>query len=183
MTPINREELAWAAGFFDGEGHVRFDPVKDGGIISLRVAQNEPTILKRFHDAVLGIGNVKGPYGRLDGGNPYWRFECTNFEGVQAIVAMLWTFLSLTKKGQARKVLEAFPWSPIRRHNRKLNATVCRYGHSLEGAYVRVDGYRICRNCEKIKRLNRKLREITDGEPGNGIGAGNTHTFGPEPRR
>jgi hypothetical protein len=64
---VNETELAWAAGFFDGEGYFGMQKPRQrkGGwtysIAVMKVSQCEPTTLHRFRDAV-GVGTVKGPY-------------------------------------------------------------------------------------------------------------------------
>lgn len=59
-------ELAWAAGFFEGEGCVSSQIKPKGWLqIQLHVVQcgNEaPFLLERFKLAVEGIGSVCGPY-------------------------------------------------------------------------------------------------------------------------
>lgn len=104
---MNREELAWAAGFFDGEGNVRFGsnaPLK--GSIRVQVGQTDRRVLDRFQKAVLGLGKVYGPYPRLkENWQPRYIFETHGFEQSQAIVAMLYQFLSPVKQEQCLKAL------------------------------------------------------------------------------
>lgn len=52
-------ELAWAAGFFDGEGSIQ---LRRGTMLQLYVGQTDPRPLERFAAAV-GAGKVRGPYG------------------------------------------------------------------------------------------------------------------------
>ena len=57
-TSTEREELAWAAGFFDGEGSTILTTKTDKrlGQLSLSVAQSaDPETLYRFRDAVKGL--------------------------------------------------------------------------------------------------------------------------------
>ncbi len=105
---INREELAWAAGFFDGEGYVGV--VKAGKRhkrMALHVHQTDPRPLLRFRNA-LGFGILAGPYDNKNGSpnrRPHYRYYVTSFMEVQAIVALLWTWLSEPKKQQAKQAL------------------------------------------------------------------------------
>jgi hypothetical protein len=57
---VDREELSWAAGFFDGEGC--FSLVRNFRYPTVRIAQAEREPLERFQAAVGGIGKVYGPY-------------------------------------------------------------------------------------------------------------------------
>ena len=98
-TP-NREELAWAAGFFDGEGSTYLDPRP-----RLSISQNDVVTLERFRDAV-GLGTVhvqSAIYGRAK--KPVHQFRISGWRPVQAAVAMLWPWLSPIKKAQASRAL------------------------------------------------------------------------------
>jgi hypothetical protein len=105
---IDREELAWAAGFFDGEGC--FSYTNAGRFPMIRIGQTEREPLDRFHTVVGELGKVYGPYnlqrpGRLSK-KPQWAFQVTGHERVQAIAALLWFKLGSTKRAQAAGVLE-----------------------------------------------------------------------------
>lgn len=96
---INREELAWAAGFFDGEGHIRYGEYRNtsGGIKSTgmrtHIPQIDPRPLQRFQAAVLGIGIIDGPRRSLNPNHSaQWLWRAASFEDVQAVIAPLWTF-------------------------------------------------------------------------------------------
>ena len=102
---INRESLAWAAGFFDGEGSVSFTGDRLNRYPLITIQQNDPEVLYRFRDAVAFLGVVHGPYSRRDGGNPFYNYQVSSFEKVQAVIAMLWPFLSVIKKSQAHNIL------------------------------------------------------------------------------
>ena len=55
----DREEIAWAAGFFDGEGC--FSYIQKARYVCLRIGQSELEPLERFREAV-GLGKIYGPY-------------------------------------------------------------------------------------------------------------------------
>jgi hypothetical protein len=93
---IDRQELAWAAGFFDGEGHVclhRCTPNGRGraeGYVSLEVtiSQIDPRVLYRFAEAV-GHGRILGPYGYSKKTQANWRpFWVYKAYGAKARAAM-----------------------------------------------------------------------------------------------
>lgn len=106
----SREELAWAAGFFDGEGHVGYrEQLGAGQSWAVDIAQTEPNTLDRFHRAV-GRGKIYGPYRHKNGRhNPYWRFTANGYERTQAIAGMLWAFLSEVKREQFAEALRNKP--------------------------------------------------------------------------
>jgi hypothetical protein len=104
-------ELAWAAGFFDGEGStiVHRDESRPGYLrLELRVPQSGhgagvPSALARFRNAVGDMGTIVGPdkrdiYNWVPGG----RLE------VIAVVAILWTHLGPVKRRQANEAIKAF---------------------------------------------------------------------------
>ena len=108
---MNREKLAWAAGFFDGEGSFAAHPnarKKPGQKLCPRIdiGQIDRPILERFQRAV-GFGLIRGPYQKYSTPNqkPLWRLGVYRFEEVQAIGAMLWSFLSQPKRHQFAEVM------------------------------------------------------------------------------
>jgi hypothetical protein len=102
---LNKTELAWAAGFYDGEGCTvnrgNFQP-------SMTITQADPYVLERFAKAV-GVGKVYGPYSRANNPkhSPNWSYQSGTFEKTQHCLAQLWTWLSPQKKQQAiRRFIE-----------------------------------------------------------------------------
>ena len=132
---INREELAWAAGFVDGEGtfsckmhdtassrkgYPTFAIQQTGSLIALdrfaKVIEDAGVPVKRY--------GPYGPYKNNLGTRPHYRVEAYGFEKVQAIAALLWTWLSAIKREQIVSVLytkESRPWG---RDQASLNAVV-----------------------------------------------------------
>lgn len=111
---MNREELAWAAGFFDGEGCSWVDrPNKNQGYnrghLRLKIQQVEKDTLMRFQKALNGLGTVRGPYGpyKNSKSQPIHEWAADNFEHVQAAIAMMWTFLSPPKREQYIKAVSS----------------------------------------------------------------------------
>jgi len=104
ITKIDTHELAWAAGFFDGEGcsycilHETWNP-----IIRIEIGQMHDAVLKRFKKAVLGLGNIT----RRQSNNAY-QLKFSNFEHAQVVMALLWKYLSPVKKQQYRHAVEQF---------------------------------------------------------------------------
>lgn len=107
-----REELAWAAGFFDGEGHVSA-PLRRGWFhhrLHIAIAQTDPQPLARFAATVGGIGQTQEVGRRLRKNGlgfckRMWRYHVDSFEGAQAVMAMLWPFLCEPKRQQTHDAL------------------------------------------------------------------------------
>jgi len=105
VIEINREGLAWAAGFMDGEGNFRCKKSKYGTLSPImQAAQIDPDVLYRLNRSLGNIGTVYGPY-KLKTGKDVWSFHVGSFEKFQAASAMLWPFLSNIKRQQISSVL------------------------------------------------------------------------------
>jgi hypothetical protein len=128
-------ELAWAAGFFDGEGSTYLGTVshrKDWNRLTLGVSQVELVPLERFRAAV-GLG----------------RITCSGFPA-KAVLKLLWLHLTDVKRAQAQRAMDAEINSgkPTAR-----GRTHCPQGHEYAvHAYVRSDGYRRCRICDRVRQ-------------------------------
>ncbi len=93
-------ELAWAAGFFDGEGCVY---VNTGNVYS-EIPQVGREVLDRFAAAV-GVGKVADKTRVPDNGvsrQPQHRWRVCNFAGISGLIAQLWPYLSAPKKKQMK---------------------------------------------------------------------------------
>lgn len=100
------EEIAWAAGFVDGEGHFGYRRRSgERGTPVFCVSQVRPEPLERLA-RVLGLGRVLGPYlNNSPNSQPYYRIEIQGFRVTQQVIAILWNYLSFPKQEQAVKVL------------------------------------------------------------------------------
>lgn len=98
---IDLLELAWAAGFFDGEGCTakRFKRRTGTAQPYLTIGQSNREVLDRFRRAVGGFGSILGPYPTR--GQPVYFYRTSRFEYTQAVIAMLWRFLGSVKRQQA----------------------------------------------------------------------------------
>lgn len=119
---LDREELAWAAGFFDGEGHVRFT----GKCLELVVVQSGvsgvPHPISRFASAVARLGSVYGPY-LQPRARPRYYYTIRGAERTQAAIALLWNWLSEPKRRQAHSAMDESrdPLNPRRLQRRTQN--------------------------------------------------------------
>lgn len=109
---INREKLAWAAGFADGEAHFGIVKTTKTGVqhIHIQICQTEDGPLQRFQKAV-GTGKIYGPYNpkkAVGGRKSYKQFHLDKFELVQQTICMLWPWLSTPKKDQIKRMLHNY---------------------------------------------------------------------------
>jgi hypothetical protein len=95
-------ELAWAAGFFDGEGCVgcSWRPEKRYRNLRLSITQVDREVLDRFAEAV-GVGRVLGPRIRKDPNQqPLYTYRLDRVEEIRAVREKLWPWLGTVKRLQ-----------------------------------------------------------------------------------
>lgn len=130
MVELLREEFAWAAGFFDGEGTT----LLNGGYPRMSVGQVDREALDHLSTA-LGMGRVVGPHAPPPN-KPNWSYHfywhLVGFERVQAALAFMWPWLGTVKRRQAAAVLGA---SVTLKRPRGL----CNSGHTIN-TVGRIDG-------------------------------------------
>lgn len=132
---VNTHELAWAAGFYEGEGCIYAMKHRRIYRPAIHVSQSSdngmPYVLIRFQSAV---GNIGSLYSRPIGYNnaynktPMYMFWTTKYDEVQLVINLLWPFLGVVKRGQIRRVYDRLdldiPGEPTRyeQHCKKMEA-------------------------------------------------------------
>lgn len=109
--PLNREELAWAAGFFDGEGtsHCRLPTSKTHRQLVVQLEQYyDNEAVEKLWEAFGLLGTV---YYRPRNNKPRYIWEVTGFEKVQFVMAAMWPWLCSPKKEQYISALETYKLS------------------------------------------------------------------------
>jgi len=167
-------EIAWAAGFFDGDGWIGIYrpkravkyPSQALPHLQLTFTQADRQVLDRFRNAV-GVGKVYGPYGPYkQPRSPMWVYRAEWLQA-QAVAAMLWKFLSPVKRRQTAEALRAHH-EVHRKGQRKIPRlrTHCGAGHELTPENTRgrmTGGYagRVCRECnrQKVKKWREAHRD------------------------
>lgn len=95
-------DAAWAAGLFEGEGSFVVSPK---GHPRLQFKMTDQDVVLRFQ-AVVGVGNVNGPYQAASGNRqPYWEWRCSG-EEAQALARLLLPYLGIRRTAQANRVLQ-----------------------------------------------------------------------------
>lgn len=124
---LDSAELAWAAGFFDGEGSTiarTYAPRRHHFQLNVTVPQagdrEVPTALLRFQRAMLGMGHITR---RTADGVYVLRFSAR--EEASLVLELLWPSLGQIKRAQAtRSIALADGWTARRRPPRKLRPSV-----------------------------------------------------------
>jgi len=104
LRVASAEEIAWAAGLFEGEGSITHIG-RRGQSFELQVAINmtDGDVIRRF-DEIVDRGKVYGPYLPLSHGDrrkPYWRWMAVGDAG-HDVVDLLAAWLSPRRVAQAR---------------------------------------------------------------------------------
>jgi hypothetical protein len=106
---IDRTELAWAAGLFEGEGcfvlgkgNGRYAHTRN---VRAVLASTDPDVLLRFYKA-LGFGHLSTRK-TVPGRKPVHVWNAGSFETFQAVVAMFWPWLGARRRAKARECLLA----------------------------------------------------------------------------
>lgn len=111
---VDREMLAWAAGFFDGEGgtYMKSARRKDGTRSfspTMHVAQTTLPVLEKFQQATTGMGKIYGPRIFDDQRRkPVWSWQVSNYECVVQVLCLLWPWLGDVKRDQGTEVLRRY---------------------------------------------------------------------------
>ena len=112
---LDREALAWAGGFFSGEGCTVLHRYKPGcknkkPYPSVYINQTSVEELERFNSAIGFLGIVRGPFKPTSPLSRKMQYivQAYGFIKTQAITAMLWPFLSTAKQEQATAVLKEY---------------------------------------------------------------------------
>ena len=93
---MDRTALAWAAGLFEGEGSIaRHRSGSASPLLTLTMTDED--VVREFA-AVVGVGTVAGPRDNGPGRKPSWRWDTTNYEHTQAVVAALWPWLKSRRR-------------------------------------------------------------------------------------
>ena len=118
----NKEDLAWCAGIFEGEGTISTRMTlpksnsrrkqRDRSII-IKIKMTDLDVLQKFN-LIIGFGNLTGPY-FLEGRKPYYIWQTGKFEYVQATCAMLWRWLCSRRQAKIIDILTLYKESP-RKH-------------------------------------------------------------------
>lgn len=94
------QDLAWAAGIFDGEGSTstyipkdRKSPRRQMAVSQGGLPGHVPSVLVRFKEIVV-VGSITGPYDDLY----YWKIS--KKDDVDVVGALLWPHLSAEKRAQ-----------------------------------------------------------------------------------
>jgi hypothetical protein len=96
----NREELAWAAGFYDGEGGVYIKTTnghRSGSWWSMSIGQKDLRPLVRFQKAIMSRDKI---ISRKNNAADYYVLQIQSKGEVTRVMNLLWPYLTEPKKEQ-----------------------------------------------------------------------------------
>jgi len=100
---MDRHELAWAAGFFDGEGWAN----RSGRGVQSRINQGGtdrmPTVLLKFR-RIVGVGRLKGPQVKEGKQDLYW-WEATSRVEIALVADQIGPWLCAVKRAEFERTL------------------------------------------------------------------------------
>lgn len=136
------EDVAWAAGLFEGEGSCFVGSGQRQPIVSLVMTDED--VVRRFA-RILGVGNVHSyatpPRKR------YWRWSVQSKDDVLVVLGLLFPFLGERRAARAAEVIERATKMTARNGLR----THCKRGHAFADPGVlyihKKTGKRYCRRC------------------------------------
>jgi hypothetical protein len=175
MDQRSKTEWAWAAGLFEGEGHIEHRQVSQGPGRKLKwkrelvLGMTDEDVVRRFH-AIVGVGTVRlqrRPKDKPEWAN-CWIWNCSRWDETEPTLRRLLPWLG-DRRGAAAKELLANP--PLVQRARA-GSTHCFRGHPLSGGtlYMKVNT-RICRKCarasyERHRERHRERRLLRKAETG-----------------
>ncbi len=173
LTRSSAIELAWAAGFFDGEGCTTAVSLRRYPKISITQSgplAKPPEVLDRFKRAVGEIGHISGP--ELDDSGrhkPRWVYNLYGGTQVSAVIALLWPFLGTVKHAQADHILSRYYAQPPYRRRPGVTrgrplSLACKRGHDYSDSYWTGRG-RNCGLCQEMARVAYRARQAAKLTP------------------
>ena len=138
-----RENIAWAAGLFEGEGSISIKRQT----AQLSLGMTDEDVVRRFY-SIIGIGKIYGPYRdkRKLTHKQMWIWTIGGARQCQAVLAALWNHLGKRRKHKAEEaIIRCSTWSHPR------DRIKCKLGHlyTEENSYE-WNGHRQCKLCMSL---------------------------------
>lgn len=99
-----REEMAWVAGLFEGEGSIS---TAGKSTFVLRLAMTDEDVIRRLH-RITGVGNVYDKPAQIVGHKHQWIWIVSKQEHLQAMLAAMWPWLCSRRRAKAVEALEVY---------------------------------------------------------------------------
>ncbi len=149
----NRENLAWVAGLFEGEGCI----ATAGGRWSINLASTDHDVLVRLYE-IVGVGHINGPYDR--GHKPHWVWQSGSQQLVYAFLIAIYPWLGERRQDRAMTAIKAIASRTPNKHS----SALCRAGkharieQNVQISVVKGKTRRNCIPCQKERDSARSIR-------------------------
>lgn len=159
-----RENIAWAAGFYEGEGtcSIYWSKDKNYPAVILSVPQVEREPLDRFNSIFGGHFRIHIRPKRSERHSDCHVLQSRKFELVQFCTSSMWHLLSVRRRGQIERAFTEYAKSS---EGRAIVGVRCKRGHDVSvdsNVYIwtRPDGAkrRFCLECRAITAEERRAR-------------------------
>lgn len=101
---MNREDIAWAAGLFEGEGCFVLTKYPNRLSPHAAMQMTDEDVVRRFA-AVVGFGTISVRQPRRPGYKHAWHWQTTSFQTVQALGAMFWPWLGSRRRQRWAEIM------------------------------------------------------------------------------
>lgn len=156
-TNWSRENIAWAAGLFEGEGCIIYRSPKNPWRLAL--SSTDEDVIRKFA-FIVGVGGVLGPQ-RLKNPKwkPIWTWWCTTAEKASALLVAFHPFLGKRRRAKAEDFLKAFAEARPK--------SKCPKGHfyTPENTYFLKGRWKYCRECALARSRIRYKKKRTNNVP------------------
>ena len=149
-------DLAWAAGFYDGEGSVSFRKphAKTKANVAISITQKDPELLHRWAAILRDHGIQPGVVGEPRHLQGTRQLQVFGFERVQMAMCILWPWLGTVKRRQFARAM----WTLLSHRDDpfyRLKGRLCRKGHD---DWLMTKRGRICRTCRNASNRDARSR-------------------------
>lgn len=132
-------DIAWAAGFYEGEGHLSYRTGNGGPLVVINQCNKEPLdkLQALFGGQVYGPKKVKG--GRQD----VYIWNLTKHTESRSFIYSIFPYLSDKKQKDTLDKIDRYA------DYLEINRAYCRNGHyrTEKNTYIGPNGHRRCRSC------------------------------------
>ena len=113
-----REQLAWAAGLFEGEGCFtgQFEERRVCYYPKVYLVMTDADVVERFQ-RVMGFGNLRWRDGQK-GHKRQREWNASGFERAQYLACLLWAYLGCRRRAKIKEVLLRARQHSTKRHQR-----------------------------------------------------------------
>lgn len=147
MDDQSCEEIAWAAGLFEGEGSMS---VRSNHGVNLYLGMTDEDTVRRFH-SVMGAGQVYTKRRARAHYKILYAWHCDRSADVTRILNLFFPWFGERRRERAAEMFERLAKNP----GPKAEWTHCPNGHPFVGVHLYVHkktGKRMCRTCATERR-------------------------------